>query len=232
MQREGAGAQPVHDWQISGRRLAFDRAVEQSAAAGARWFANHWLLAINTLSFVLFALPVAVAPVFLAWGWNAAAGLIFAAYSPICHQMPSRSFFLFGQQMAFCQRNAAIFGAFLLFGLLYTLFRRRLRPLPTWLAVTYSVPIAVDGFTQLFGWRESTWELRLITGGLFGLAAVWYVFPHLEMLMTLAARRVAPALALPERQGPSSIPSAPPMSAAFRGGSERSSIPFGPHSKE
>jgi len=27
------------------------------------------------------------------------------------------------------------------------------------------LPIALDGFTQLFGWRESTNELRVITGG-------------------------------------------------------------------
>lgn len=40
--------------------------------------------------------------------------------------------------------------------------------------------MALDGFTQLFGFRESTWELRLITGALFALSCVWFGFPYLE----------------------------------------------------
>jgi uncharacterized membrane protein len=42
------------------------------------------------------------------------------------------------------------------------------------------MPMAVDGFTQLFGLRESTWQLRTLTGGLFGLACVWFGFPLLD----------------------------------------------------
>ena len=186
-QAEGA----VTPWDdISPRRRAFDLAVQKAALAALPWGAKHWLLFVNSVSFVVLILPTLVAPAFLALGWIAPAQVIFAVYSTICHQMPSRSFFVFGEQMAFCQRQFAIHAAFFLFGMVYILFRRRLKSLPTWLAVVYSIPIAVDGFTQLFGWRESTWELRLVTGGLFGLTVVWYVFPHLEVLMLLLSRRL------------------------------------------
>ena len=40
-------------------------------------------------------------------------------------------------------------------------------------------PMALDGLTQLVGWRESTWELRMATGVLFGLASGWFLYPRL-----------------------------------------------------
>jgi uncharacterized membrane protein len=40
--------------------------------------------------------------------------------------------------------------------------------------------MAIDGITQLFGLRESNWQLRTITGALFGLASVWLAYPYLE----------------------------------------------------
>lgn len=170
---------------ISPRRQAFDRALQQQTRRMLGWAAEHWLAIINSISFVALALPTIVAPALRALGVDSAADAIFWAYAPTCHQMASRSFFLFGQQMAFCERNTGIFGAFFLFGIVYLLFRRRLRSLPFWLLVAYSFPMAVDGFTQLFGWRESTWELRVLTGGFFALGVVWYTFPHFDLLMRL-----------------------------------------------
>ncbi len=65
-------------------------------------------------------------------------------------------------------------------GVLYGLVRKYVRPLRIrWMLLLWA-PMALDGFTQLFGWRESTWELRLITGGLFGLSCIWVGFPYLE----------------------------------------------------
>ncbi len=180
----GAAPRRRHDLpDLSPRRAALDRAVLGLLEAAAR----HWLLLINLISFAAVALPVLAAPWLLAHGAFGPARTIFDLYKLICHQMPERSFFIFGEQMAFCQRDAAIFGAFFLAGVGYIPLRRRLRSLPTWLAVAYCAPLAVDGVTQLFGWRESTWELRIATGALFGLTAVWYVFPHLELLMRLVA---------------------------------------------
>ncbi len=89
-----------------------------------------------------------------------------------------------GYKIALCQRDLAIYGAMLLAGLIFALVRRRYRP-PDWrltlvITVLLTVPMAVDGLTQLVGLRESVWQLRLLTGGLFGLAWVWLLYPYIE----------------------------------------------------
>jgi uncharacterized membrane protein len=42
------------------------------------------------------------------------------------------------------------------------------------------LPMALDGGTQLFGWRESNLGLRLLTGLIFGLATAWFLLPQIE----------------------------------------------------
>ena len=68
------------------------RVVFVRAALG---FARHWLLILNLLLFIWVGLPW-LAPVFLHWGWGGAAHAIYFIYSLQCHQLPERSFFLFG----------------------------------------------------------------------------------------------------------------------------------------
>jgi uncharacterized membrane protein len=166
---------------------------------------RHWLLALN-VSVGAFVAGALAAPVFAAAGWQPAAEALYAAYHLACHQWAFRSFFLFGPQtvysaqqlsalgvdpfgvtgapglgwkMAFCERDLAIYAALLVVGLLYAR-RRELQPLGFAAYAVLILPIAVDGFTQLFGWRESTWELRVLTGLLFGAASGWLVLPRLE----------------------------------------------------
>ncbi|MBV9358613.1 MAG: DUF2085 domain-containing protein, partial [Chloroflexi bacterium] len=142
-------------------------------------------------------------------GLNAPAGALYELYHALCHQWAFRSFFLLGAQavypqaeldglgvdpfrfignaqlgwkMAFCERDLAIFASLLLFGLLYATRWRAagLRPAGYLMYAALIAPMALDGFTQLFGWRESTWELRLVTGVLFGLASGWLFYPRAE----------------------------------------------------
>lgn len=155
------------------------RAAVRAAQDLSFWLARHWLAVANGINLAVLGGSAAV-PALMAAGLTWLATPLFGSYRLICHQLPYRSFFLFGYQMAMCERNVAIYGSMSLAGLLFGLTRGRLRPLPWRWYLALSVPIAVDGFTQLFGWRESTWELRAVTGTLFGVATVWLAYPHLE----------------------------------------------------
>ena len=98
-----------------------------------------------------------------------------------------------GFKMALCERDIAIYSAIFLFGVVYSLTKRRIRPLHWMLWVLIGMgPIGLDGFSQLFSqmdwsllasilpYRESTPLLRVLTGGLFGLATAWFAYPYME----------------------------------------------------
>jgi len=141
--------------------------------------ANHWLLLVNAAMGLYMGLPLS-APLLMAQGHTGLANALYFLYSFTCHQMPSRSFFLAGYQVAICQRDWAIYASIFLAGLGFILVRRRLRPLSWQSFVVLLTPLAVDGTTQLLGLRLSTPLIRVVTGGLFGLAVVWFAFPYLE----------------------------------------------------
>ena len=98
-----------------------------------------------------------------------------------------------GFKMALCERDIAIYAAIFLFGIVYALSGRRIKPLHWMLWVVIGMgPIGLDGFSQLFSqmdwsflasilpYRESTPFLRLFTGALFGLATAWFAYPYME----------------------------------------------------
>jgi uncharacterized membrane protein len=64
------------------------------------WFGRHWLAVFNLIAAVYVGLPI-LAPALMAAGYQGAGRAIYVAYSPMCHQMASRSFFLFGEQPAY-----------------------------------------------------------------------------------------------------------------------------------
>jgi uncharacterized membrane protein len=209
---------------------------------------------------VYVGLPI-LAPIFMQAGLERPARLIYTIYSPMCHQMASRSFFLLGEQyaypraiagtdlvpfesymrtlpefagistdpadwpdflfaarrflgnsemgykMALCERDIGIWGFFFIGGLVYAFLRRfgRVRPMPILLFLLIGLlPIALDGFSQLFSQfaiatgglgfldaifplRESTPFLRALTGALFGFSLVWLTFPRIEPQMQAIA---------------------------------------------
>jgi uncharacterized membrane protein len=121
-----------------------------------------------------------------------------------------------GYKTALCQRDIAIYGAMLLFGVLFAITGRRWKPLPVWLWLLLGVvPIGVDGVSQLIGqwlslgvldflrpvmgWypiRESTPFLRSFTGFLFGLTTAWFGFPLIEEAMADTRRLMQTKLAV------------------------------------
>lgn len=59
------------------------------------WFSRHWLLAFSVFYGLFVGLPF-LAPVLMRLGWETPARGIYFIYSFLCHQLPDRSFFLFG----------------------------------------------------------------------------------------------------------------------------------------
>lgn len=60
-------------------------------------FLRHWLLIINLAAGVFVTLPW-LAPLFMEAGQEKVARAIYVVYSTQCHQLPQRSFFLFGEK--------------------------------------------------------------------------------------------------------------------------------------
>lgn len=176
-----------------------------------RAISHHWLLVANLALALFVGLPL-LAPVLMHAGYEGLGRGIHALFFITCHQLPERSYFLFGPsviytraelvalageavplrfvgnavvgyKMAICQRCTAIYGGWLLWGLLFGLVRSRLRPLTVRGALLLLVPMAVDGLGQLVGAWESTWLTRTVTGLLFGLAVVWLSYPYIEQGM-------------------------------------------------
>ena len=176
---------------------------------------RHWLLITNLLVAMFLALPF-VAPLLMHLGRADLANLIYSAYQLTCHEWPFRAYFMFGPQatysaselqahgvtgiydfkgspelgykVAFCARNVAIYAAALAAGLVYAWQRYRLAPLSIGAYSLAMVPMALDGLTQLTGWRESTWELRSVTGAVFGVASVWLLYPRFDRVIAALGR--------------------------------------------
>jgi uncharacterized membrane protein len=97
-----------------------------------------------------------------------------------------------GYKIALCQRDIAIYGGILIFGLLFSLTGLRLKSIPwyVWFVLAI-VPIGLDGFSQLLSqpplsflpFRESTPTLRVLTGFMFGFFTAWFGYPLVEESM-------------------------------------------------
>lgn len=83
--------QPVTGWQ---RNLVIwlDKRIYK--------FSKNWVSAFNILVAIYVGLPL-LAPILMNAGATIPARAIYTLYSPMCHQMASRSFFLFGEQAAY-----------------------------------------------------------------------------------------------------------------------------------
>lgn len=178
------------------------------------WLSRHWLLPISFLIGIYVGLPW-LAPLFMETGWIGAGNLIYLLYATQCHQLPQRSFFLFGDQamyslgqvqsawlntnnpfilrqftgdptmgwkVAWSDRMVFMYTTILIWGMLFWLLRKRLKPLPWWGLVLLLLPMAIDGFTHMIsdftagiglGFRYSNAWLAALTNDAF--PATFYV---------------------------------------------------------
>lgn len=216
--------------------------------------ARYWFIAANLVSLTILALAF-LAPALMAEGYTGAGQAIYRSLAPHDHQLPQRSYFLFGQmgglqtysleqvlawgadpnnlrafvgnaeigfKMALNERMVAIFAALVFGGLVWGLTGGRPRLSP-WLFLLLTTPLLLDGFSHMasensgLGFRQANnwavqltggafpaafytgstlgslnWLLRTVTGVLFGLGFVWFLFAYLADNFAAVRRRLEP----------------------------------------
>jgi uncharacterized membrane protein len=92
----------------------YQRRVEQAQViSGAdrfsMWMAKNYLWAVLLIFAAYVGLPM-LAPVLMKTGATLPARIIYTAYSPLCHELGFRSFFLFGPQYYYPRASAGVEG--------------------------------------------------------------------------------------------------------------------------
>jgi uncharacterized membrane protein len=176
MQPASGQAGPVDPWS---ERAPSRRRLERFANGFGHFLLGSWATLVTIILGLLVAAALSI-PFLSYFGLDAIAKPLFFLLHLVCAQVPSHSFFIFGHQLGLCARNLSIYTSMFLCSLAFVLSKKRLPGLPWWLWLLLILPMAWDGITQMFGLRESNWELRLLTGTLFGLANVWFVMPMIQ----------------------------------------------------
>ncbi len=94
----------------------------------------------------------------------------------ICHQLPSRSLFLGGFQLPFCARDTGTYLAFLVVVGYYLIFRRDrgVKLFDRYVLIACVIGLgfyAFDALSSYVGFRDTSNEIRLLSGLAFGAAA-------------------------------------------------------------
>jgi uncharacterized membrane protein len=237
-------------------RSGNNRSLATRLNRALHWMSRRWLLVVSLLIGIWVGLPW-LAPVFMNLGWTGTGNAIYLLYAVQCHQLPQRSFFLFGEKpmvalsqiqyawentnnplilrqfvgnpqmgwkVAWSDRMVYMYSSPILWGLLYWPLRKRVKPLSWWGLALFLLPMGIDGFTHMIsdltagiglGFRDSnawlavltnqmlpatfyagdalgsfnSW-MRLITGLLFGLGVVWFLYPRLHDSFSNTARQI------------------------------------------
>ncbi len=160
-------------------RQTLNRYMNSAGRFVSNLLLDHWATIITWMLGLLVFAALSV-PFLSYFGLDGISKQIFFALHMVCAQIPSHSFYIFGHQLGMCARNFSIYTAMFIGSLIFVLSKKRLPGIPWWIWVLMVLPLALDGTTQMLGWRESTWELRVLTGTLFGLANVWFALPIIQ----------------------------------------------------
>ena len=139
----------------------------------------HRVWTVALLVIATWVLAVIAPPLLLSNGISASP--IYNIFGYICHQIPERSFHLFGYQFAVCSRCFGVYAGLLLGILTYRLSRPvdSIEPLPRFWLFLSMVPIGIDWSLGVFGIWENTHFTRFVTGLILGTACAVYIVPAL-----------------------------------------------------
>ena len=140
-------------------------------------FFNKNAYNIFLVGLVLLNVVPWLAPIFMQLGWHGPAKVIYRIYSVFCHQIGWRSLHVYDHQCAWCSRDTAIWGSFLLVA--FIVKYRKISGFKWYWVFPFALPMALDGGIQLIAtlfsvekdndpFYVSTNFSRIVTGTLFG----------------------------------------------------------------
>ena len=173
----------------------------------SQWLTRHWFEAF-LIVYGLWVFTPFLAPVFMQIGSPGPGKAIYFIYSFFCHQLPERSFFLFGERtmyslneiqaawqdtinpfilrkfignetmgwkIAWSDRMIWFYTSVWLFAVLWSPFRRKIKPLAWWGFVLLLLPLVIDGSTHAIsdlagigqGFRDTNQWLVALTNNTF-----------------------------------------------------------------
>jgi len=112
-------------------------------------------------------------------GFAPLSGVLYAFFSPLCHQIDARSFHLAGNPLAVCARCSAIYFGFLLGTIIYPVGGNFLPPSRTgrMFLVLTAVPMLIDVVLESAGVYDSSNLIRALTGSWFGILLPFLIIP-------------------------------------------------------
>ncbi len=127
-----------------------------AARSNANWLSGHWLQLFLIVYGVWVGLPW-LAPVFMHVGWDGAGRVVYFIYSFFCHQLPERSFFLFGSKP------------------MYSLAEIQ----QAWQNTTNPLVLRQFIGNSMMGWKLG-WSDRMVSfyGGVWLFALAWWPLRH------------------------------------------------------
>ena len=127
---------------------------------------------------------ILLAPFAEANGYTNLSGVIYKAFSVLCHQIPSRTFHVDGHAFAVCHRCFGIYFGLLAGFIAYPFFRsiEEIEPLPrVWLFLSL-VPMGIDWSLGFFEIWENTALSRFLTGLILGVTCAIFLIPAIVEL--------------------------------------------------
>jgi uncharacterized membrane protein len=101
----------LQEAQSKGNEALVNRMTEPVKMTGSdkfsRWFSKHYMVIMNSFTF-LYVFFAVFAPVMMKVNWQTPAKVIYRVYSPLCHQLAYRSFFMFGEQTYYPRELAGL----------------------------------------------------------------------------------------------------------------------------
>jgi uncharacterized membrane protein len=130
------------------------------------------LVSARTLAAVAWGALCAIIlapPILMSAGLPVAAAAVYLFFSPICHQLPARSFALLGFPLAVCHRCFGIYLGLFLGSLIPNPWMHRSPAIRRYWVLAATAPLALDALLPCCGLWVNTGVSRFVTGLCFGI---------------------------------------------------------------